>query len=352
MPGNETFSKNFFLAAMFVLMIISIIIIKPLFIALLSAAVLAYLCYPIYKRLAQKINKRIAAGLIIIFLVLILAVPMYFVVNALAKEGYTLFITAKQKLSPDALALSDCEENPYTFCEINNKIITSLKDPQTRFYLEDAISKFSTYIIDTTSRLLVNLPILLIDILVMFFAIYYLLIDGAEFINRIKGSIPLKKHHVDHIIQEFNNFTFATLYGNFITAGIQGTIGGVTFALLGLATPILAGLAMAFFAFIPFIGTPIIWIPAAIGLFIAGETVKGIILLLVGLFIISTIDNILKPMIIGKRTKLHPAAVLVGIIGGIFIMGPIGIIGGPLVFSLLISFIEVYYKEGLGFNHS
>ena len=347
---NNNFSKNFFLAGLFALVILSFIIINPFITAIASGSILAYIFYPLHKRMSKKINAKLSAALILILLVLIIVVPTFFIANSLTKEGYSLFITVKQKLS-GTLEETDCAANPALFCETANKIIKLMQDPQTKFYVEDGISKLSTYIINQTTGLIARLPVIVLDLIVMFFLIYYFLLDGPRFIEKIKGSIPLRKHHVDHIIQEFNNFTFATLYGNLITAVIQGFIGGLTFFLLGLQTPILAGFAMAFFAFLPFIGTPIVWIPAAIGLLITGETTKGVILLLIGAFIISTIDNIIKPEIIGKRTKLHPAAVLVGILGGIFLMGPIGIIVGPLIFSLLISFVEVYYKEGLGFNH-
>ncbi len=350
--ANNNFSKNFFMAVLFGLMLLSLIIAWPLLRVIVGSAILAYLGYPIYRYIAQKINrKRIAAILVVFLLILIIIVPTYFVLNSLTKEGYSLFITVKQKLSSDTLMVRDCEAQPERFCEFGNRIVIFLKDPQVKFYLEDAISKFSSYLINQTSSLIVNLPNVAVNLVVMFFLIYYMLLDGTQLILKAKKSIPLKAHHVDHIIHEFENFTSATLYGNLITSIVQGILGGVIFFMLGLHTPILAGLAMAFFAFLPIVGTPLIWVPASISLFIAGETGKGVILLLLGIFLISTIDNIIKPGLIGKRTNLHPAGVLVGIIGGIYSMGLIGIIVGPLILSLLVSFIDVYYKEGYGYHN-
>lgn len=350
MPDNN-FSKTFFLMTMFLLMVITFIIIKPLFISLVSAAIISYLFYPLYRWLNKKTNKRrLSASIIIIIIIFLITVPVYFAVNSLTREGYSLYLTAKQKLSEGGLEEVDCLEEPRPFCNLNNKIVGYIRDPQVNFYLTDIISKFSSYIVDMTSRFLINLPIIMINLFVMLFVVFYLLMDGAAFIQKAKTSVPLRTHHVDHIVTEFNDFTYGVLYGNFITALIQGLIGGLIFFALGIGTPILAGLGMAFFAFIPFLGTPIIWVPTAIALLIAGETTKAIILLLLGIFIISTIDNFIRPAIIGKRTKLHPAAVLVGIFGGILLMGPIGIIIGPLVISLFISFIEVYHREGLGFK--
>jgi predicted PurR-regulated permease PerM len=345
--ADEHFSRTFFLAALFGLLVVTLIFLSHLITAIIAGAILAYLTYPIYKFISKKIgSKQLAAGIIVFILVILTTIPPYFIAQSLTKEGYSLFITAKQKLATGELQIQDCAANPQPFCEVMNKFITLIKNPQFKYYVEDAISKIASYVVNKTTDLIANIPGLIIDFVVMFFMIYYFLIDGTTFIDKIRRSIPLKSHHIDHIINQFDNFTYATIYGNFITAIVQGTIGGLIFWILGISTPLLAGLAMAFFAFLPFIGTPIVWIPAVISLFIMGETGKAVILLLLGIFVISTIDNIIKPEIIGKRTNLHPAAVLIGIIGGMFTMGIIGILVGPLVISLLVSFVEVYYKEG------
>lgn len=350
--ANNNFSKNFFLGAFLVLIALTAVLIKPLLVALITGAVLAYVFHPIYKKLEVKLkSKTVAASIIIILLIFLLAIPTYFIANAMTKEGYTLFLNVKKTLQPGAISITDCAKNPKLFCEFSNKIVNSLQDPQVKFYLEDASSKFSNYVISETSKFIINLPTMIMGIFVMLFTIYYLLKDGVNFIHKVKYSIPLKRHHVDHIIKEFDNFTYATIYGNFFTAIAQGLVGGLVFYILKIQTPILAGLAMGLFSVIPYLGPFIIWLPVSIGLLLSGEVGKAIILFLAGTFIISIIDNIVKPEIIGKKTKLHPAAVLVGIIGGIASFGPIGILAGPLIISLLLSFIEVYYKEGLGFSH-
>jgi predicted PurR-regulated permease PerM len=347
MADEKYFSKHFFLGAILLLLVLTFIIVKPLIATLFAAAILAYIFNPIYKYMVKKTNrKRLAAWVIVIILIVVVVVPAYFIANALTKEGYKLFITTKQRLSNGAFEDIDCDENPGPFCNVNKKVVEFFRDPQTKFYLQDAISKFSTYIVTRTSQLVVELPRIVLYLFVMFFTVYYLLIDGAALLATTKRLVPLKPHHFDHIIREFDNFTFATLYGNLISAVIQGIVGGIIFFALGLSTPVLAGLGMAFFAFLPFIGTPIIWLPVAINLMLSGHMTKGVILVLLGIFVISMLDNLIKPEIIGKRAKLHPIGVLVGIIGGIFTLGLIGIIAGPLIISLLISLAEVYYKEG------
>ncbi|HME87012.1 MAG TPA: AI-2E family transporter [Candidatus Nanoarchaeia archaeon] len=346
--ADGNFSKNFFLVLLIALIVTSILIISPFLSALISGAIISYIFYPVFRRLANKIrSKRLASGLLVLLLIILITVPMYFIAESLTKEGYTLFITVKQKLSDGSLIEKDCATEGYALCEFGNKFIAFLQDPQVKFYVQDAISKLSNFIITQASNLIITLPQVILYLIVMFFAIYYFFVDGEEFIKKTKGAIPLKSSHIDEIIKQFDNFTYATLYGNLVTAIVQGFVGGIIFFALGLSTPILAGLAMAFFAFLPVIGTPIIWVPAVITLFIAGETAKAIVLLLLGIFVISMVDNILKPEIIGKRTNVHPGVVLVGTLGGIVVIGPIGIIVGPLLLSLMISFIQVYYEEGM-----
>jgi len=344
---EEHFSKTFFVTALFVLVALTAVVLFPLVTPIVLAAIAAYTTYPFYKFLHRKIkNKQIAASIIVLIILILLVVPSYFAVNSLSKEGYSFFITMKQKLASGAIDEQVCAQTGDAFCKIGNKIVEIIKDPQFKYYLEDITSKVSNYVITFASNLITSLPVLVTDIFVMLFMMFYFLIDGTAFIDKMKRSIPLRSHHIDDMMNRFGEFTYATIYGNLITAIIQGTIGGIIFYILGLSTPILAGLAMAFFAFIPFLGTAIVWVPVVISLFLLGETSKAVILLILGTFIISTIDNIIKPEIIGKRTNLHPAATMVGIVGGLFTMGMIGILIGPLVISLLLSFIEVYYKEG------
>jgi predicted PurR-regulated permease PerM len=170
-------------------------------------------------------------------------------------------------------------------------------------------------------------------------------VDHEIAIAKIKDWIPLKKTHKDNIFKQFAEFTHATVYGQFIVALAQGAVATIAYFAFGISSPLVWGLLTAFFALIPFIGTGIIWIPMGITLLINAEIARGIGLLLVGVLIISSIDNFMKPRIIGKRTRLHPVLVLVGVVGGLLAMGLIGIVVGPLIISLLISFIEVYHKE-------
>jgi predicted PurR-regulated permease PerM len=309
--AEERFSKNFFLGLLFVLLILTGFVLYPLINALLCAGVLAYFFYPIYKWCAKKTHtKKVAAIFLVLILIVLISVAGYYITDSITKEGYTLFIEIKQKLVTMENINVDCAKTPYLFCGVMSELSNGLKNPQVSSYVETASTDLSSFIVNEASNFILNLPNLLIFFIVMFFSTYYFFVDGAAMIQKLKNSIPLKKHHFDDIINQFNEFMHATL--------------------------------------LPVIGSPLVWIPTAITLLLAGSTGKAIILLLVGTFVISMADNYLRPVLIGNKSNIHPGIILIGTLGGILLMGPVGIIIGPLVLSLSWTFIEVYYKEGFG----
>lgn len=350
--ADDNFSKSFFLASLIGLLILTAIIFLPLLNTLLLAMVFAYIFYPAYVFFVKKTkNRRVAASLILLFVIILIGVSSFIVANSVVKEGYSLYITAKQVIATGITPDKSCAEISTPFCKLADQMTEIIKNPQVKYYLENTVGKVSGFVVDKSSGLIIDLPNIIVQLFVMLFVIFYLLLDGTALLDKVKSSVPLKAHHIDNVIKEFNAFTNATIYGHLVTACVQGVIGGLIFFALGLQAPIIAGLAMAFFGFLPFIGTPIIWAPAALSLMMSGEMSKGVLLLLLGIFVISTVDNLLRPYVVGTKTSLHPAAVLIGVIGGLFSMGLIGIIAGPLIISLLMSFIETYYKED-EFRHS
>jgi predicted PurR-regulated permease PerM len=137
---------------------------------------------------------------------------------------------------------------------------------------------------------------------------------------------------------------YATIYGGLLIAIIQGVLGGVIFWILGIPSPILWGTAMAFLSFIPIGGTALIWVPAAILLFVQGAILKGIILLGLGVFGISMVDNFLRPFFISAKTNIHPLLLFFAVLGGIQAFGLIGLVVGPLIATLCLTFIEIYIQ--------
>jgi len=171
-------------------------------------------------------------------------------------------------------------------------------------------------------------------------------------VKKIKGIIPLKNHHQNKIIKRFGSVTRAVVYGHFITALIQGMVGVLGLYIFGVKSPLVWGGIMMVACMIPFIGAPIVWFPLGVLKLIEGlttnttsTTIRGIGLLVYGFFIVASIDNLIKPKIIGDKAKIHPTIILLGVLGGLSIFGVIGIVLGPLILSLFLTFAEIYKTE-------
>lgn len=187
---------------------------------------------------------------------------------------------------------------------------------------------------------------IVVDIIFVFLTVFFLLVDGPVFLKKIQEYMPFSKNQKEALIKQVKNIIISTIYGGVIIAFLQGLIGGISFSILGIPSAVLWGLCMFFASFIPILGTFIIWGPGALYLFFNGFFLKGFILILIGIFIISMVDNILRPLIVQGKTRMPTILIFFSIIGGIKLFGFIGFIMGPLVLALFISLFEIFrYSE-------
>ena len=214
------------------------------------------------------------------------------------------------------------------------------------------MKNITSKITGSISNLLFSIPLFILDMFIVLFVMFFLFRDGKILIDKIERIMPLKDKYRKHVFKKLNNMAYAVIYGSIIIAIIQGTLGGIGFLIFGLSSPLLWGVVMIFASLIPYIGSSIIWFPAAILLIIDGyinpessTLIKGILLLLYGIFIVGTIDNILKPKIIGDKAGIHPVLVLLGVVGGLSFLGFVGIIIGPIILAMLVTFIDIYEEE-------
>ncbi|MBW3012591.1 AI-2E family transporter, partial [Candidatus Woesearchaeota archaeon] len=230
----------------------------------------------------------------------------------------------------------------------SQKINEFLKEPQTKYYIQLAGDKVQEYLLNYGGSFIFKIPGRIVDLFIFIIMLFFFLIDGRKLLGFIKELLPLDKRHQDHLYNQTKDTIYAVLYGHFLTAFVQGIIGGLIFYFLGISNPVFWGAAMTLFAIIP-IGTWVVWAPAAIGLIFAGiasgNTVliwKGIILFILGIGFISLIDNIIKPYLIGTKTKIHMGIIILGLFGGLVWFGLIGIFLGPLILMLMLAMVNIY----------
>ena len=216
-------------------------------------------------------------------------------------------------------------------------------------FLKGAINEVSTKLPGKLYGLVVGFANQMINIFVFLFLVFFLLRDGEHLGKNLFSLLPLTTQQKHKAYKQIKELLHAVVFGTIIVALTQGFAGTIGFAIFGVKSPLIFGLLMAFAALIPFIGTAVIWVPVALSMLISGAISsnvpliwKSVGLIVYGTFIISGIDNILKPRIIGHRSILHPALVLLGVTGGLYLLGPIGIFVGPVIMAFMVILLEIY----------
>jgi predicted PurR-regulated permease PerM len=183
------------------------------------------------------------------------------------------------------------------------------------------------------------------NFLIMLLTMFYLFKDGSRIYQEIKELSPLPDEYEDMLVNQFRDVSFATLYGSVMTALSQGAAGGILFAALGVPGALLWGAVMAFLSFIPVVGAFLVWMPAGAYLLLEGETTKGIIMWVLGAVVVSSIDNLLKPIFIKGKADMHAMLVFFSVFGGMKVFGFLGLVVGPLIVALFLTFMNLYKVE-------
>jgi predicted PurR-regulated permease PerM len=181
-----------------------------------------------------------------------------------------------------------------------------------------------------------------VTLLIAFFFMFYFLRDRSAILQLIRSLVPLSRHEADQVFRRVRDTIFATIFGTLAVATIQGGLGGLMFWWLGLPDPLLWGVIMGLLAIIPVLGAFVIWIPAAIWLAVQGLWWKAILLSVWGTVVIGLIDNLLYPILVGTRLRLHTVPVFISIVGGLMVFGASGVILGPVVLALTDAVLNVW----------
>ena len=326
------------LALVIVLGYLSYLILKPFLIPIGWAIVFSIVFFPIYRFLVRFLKWQSLAAAITTILVctLILGPFSYFAYLLTGEIGSVTIQPVNIKGMAKLL-------NHPSIAPVMKNILPFLDLSQAQ--LQTTIVKGLSGVGKT---LLENLPGRLGDMAgagvhfaLMAFALFFFLRDGPQFLSRIGDLMPFSQHHRQKLMNQVKDTVVSTIYGGIVVAVAQGLIGGGAFALLSIHSPVLWGLAISIASFIPVVGATIIWIPAVIILLFKGFASHAIILSLVGIFGISMVDNVLRPIIMRGRLRMPLLVIFFSVLGGIEVFGLIGLVMGPLVLAVFISVIDI-----------
>lgn len=218
-----------------------------------------------------------------------------------------------------------------------------------RFDLLELVQDFgqtvTTFIVAQSGTIVKSFGNFVVTLFILLLTTFFFFKDGAVIAKFLKGMSPLPKKYENEIENKLKDTTYAIVMGNFATAFVQGAVAAIGFAIAGVNNVIFWGTIMAFTSLIPYIGASIIWFPVALAFLIQGQLGWGIFLLIWGGAAVSMVDNVVRPFFIGNRTKMHPLATFLTVLGGIFVFGLKGIIFGPLILSLTVTIIHIYQLE-------
>lgn len=313
-PAKNT-AKLVVLGMVLLLVVLSFLLIKPFLITLMSAAVLAYLCYPLYTFVARKTSRKtLAACLVILALLLLVALPSYYIINGLYNETKLLL-----------------QNHPYAS-------MMQLFSPTLSSWLAEGMKKMLAFFATKASEFIFSLPALFLNLIVFIASLFYFLKEGPEMLHKLEFLLPLKSPQRQLFHREFSGVASGVMYGIILTGLIEGILGALGFYLFGFSSPILWGLIMFILTIIPGVGTPLIWGPAGIIKILQGNLFAGVGILIYGIILTVLIEFFLKNKIIVHKSRVHPLLVLLGVFGGLKLFGFVGLIIGPLLLGMLIPF--------------
>jgi len=305
--------------------------------------------YPLFQKLQNLLKKKefLSAFIMTLLVFLIIVLPFTLLMVSLASEVVDGYHRLEEMIKTGQLQayLERMKEIPilnWILARLGQNIDPPQMDPMP--LLLKNLQKISTLIFNQTATLLKGFSTFIAGFFFTLLSLYYLFKDGSRFFNGLKEIIPLSSKERDLLIQRFKDMIYATIYGGILIAIVQGILGGLAFWALGLPSPIMWGTAMALLSFIPIGGTALIWAPAGILLLIGGAVLKGLLLLGLGVFVISMVDNFLRPFFISARTHIHPLLLFFAVLGGIQTFGLIGVVVGPLVATLFLTLLEIYIQ--------
>ncbi|HWP43312.1 MAG TPA: AI-2E family transporter, partial [Blastocatellia bacterium] len=312
-------------------------LVQPFLPAIIWAVALAVIAHPLHEQIERRVPyENLAAALSVFIVALAIIAPAILVLNRLirdAVEGIELI----QRASAEGRWGAILQDNEY--------IRAALVWIEDHINVRGEFERFSTQIRETASSLVTGSVWAVIQLLITLFVLFYFFRDRRAILRTLRSMLPLSDSEVDKVLSRVTNTIYATIYGTFVVAMIQGALGGLMFWLLGLPAPVLWGVVMGLLSIVPVLGAFIVWIPAAVLLVLEGQWVKAIILTTWGTIVVGLIDNILYPVLVGKRIRLHTLAVFFAILGGIALFGASGIILGPIVLSVTDALLEVWRRR-------
>lgn len=327
-----------FTALVIAVSIAFIYLLLPFYSALLWAVVLAVLFRPLNRWLLRRLGGRrnAAAALSVLACACLVVIPGSLLLGILAQDANNFY----QRISSGEFDPAATLERVIAALPqwLVNLFPTDFGDFEAlKERLRSGLAQISGFVAGRALSLGQGTARFFIGLGVMLYVLFFLFRDSTRLVGAIRDASPLSEHRTVQMMKKFGEVVRATVKGNFIIALLQGTVGGVTFWALGIEAALLWGVVMVVLSLLPAVGAFLVWVPVTVYLFMSGAFAKGLILLLIGTVVISLIDNLLRPRLVGKDIGLPDYLVLISTLGGLALFGMNGFVIGPLIAALFVT---------------
>ena len=312
-------------------------ILWPFYGVIFWATVLAILFAPLYRRLTRRMGFTLAAIVTVLAIIVAVILPTAIVAGLLVQEGLGVYgriqsgeINFGRYFEQVMAALP-----AWATGLLDRFGIASLADVQAR--VSAGLTKGVQFLAAQAMNLGSNAFEFLVDFFIMLYLLFFFLRDGSTVSGRMQKAIPLDGELQRDLAAKFATVIRATVKGNIVVAIVQGALGGLIFWLLGVRAPVFWAVIMMFLSLLPAVGTALVWLPVAIYLLVTGATWQGVVLIAYGVLVIGLVDNVLRPILVGKDTKMPDWVVLISTLGGMVIFGFNGFVIGPVIAAMFIA---------------
>ena len=325
----------------------SYFVFKPFLVALFLAFVLSQLFRKWYEKINRKFGNypSLASFVLCLILFFILVIPFLLTASLVAKETADLY-QGIQKTDLQARLKSFSASPMLKSIGVDLSVFDLEKaGADNSQQLADSFKGAGNFIFSAIKKTYQGVTHFVFITFVVFFSLYYLFKDGDAIIKKLMALSPLKNTEESQLLKNFVSISKATLKGSLVIAIIQGVLTTIVFIITGVPSPVIWGVITVIVSLIPMFGAGLVWLPASIIMFLVGNIWQGVVIMIFGALIVSTIDNFLRPKLVGEETSLHPILVFLSTIGGIALFGLIGILLGPVIIVLLVSLLDIYQTE-------
>jgi predicted PurR-regulated permease PerM len=342
---ESTVQRAFFFALLLGVTIAFVWLVRGFLQPVFWAVALGIVVYPLHRRVAQWLEPRttLAAIASLAAVVVVVIVPLIGVIAAVTREAAALY----QRLSAGDIGIDRLYREAQDHLPQVASLLARLGVDPARIesQISSAAVDTSRFIASRAFALGQDTVRIAVFFVLMLYLLFFFLRDGPRLLDGLVRALPLGDARERHLLERFAQVSRATIKGTLVVGLVQGVIGAIAFAVLGVGAPVLWGVVIALLSILPAVGTALVWLPAAIFLVANQRLVAGIALIVVGVFGIGLVDNLLRPLLVGRDTRLPDYLILLATLGGLAGFGLAGIIIGPIIAALFLSVWEMAQQE-------